>query len=74
MLLVHVWFQPSWVVRTAGPVEGLTEQMQKALAGVDPALPFSGFYRMSDLQAKLSLCSAIEVALLEHHGRRSPCC
>ena len=22
--LVHVWFQPDWVVRTAGPVEGLT--------------------------------------------------
>ena len=27
LLLVHVWFQPSWVVRTAGPVEGLPAQM-----------------------------------------------
>ena len=64
MLFVHVWFQPSWVVRTAGPVEGLTEQMQKALAGVDPALPFSGFYRMSDLQAGALAMQRIEVALL----------
>jgi hypothetical protein len=64
MLGVHVWFQPSWVVRTAGPVEGLTEQMQKALAAVDPALPFSGFYRMSDLQAEALSEQRVEVALL----------
>ncbi|MGA8739772.1 MAG: ABC transporter permease [Terracidiphilus sp.] len=64
MLFVHVWFQPSWVVRTAGSVEGLTEQMQKALVGVDPALPFSGFYRMSDLQAGALAMQRIEVALL----------
>ncbi len=64
MLMVHVWFQPSWVVRTAGPVEGLTGQMQKALAAVDPALPFSGFYRMSDLQATALSEQRVEVALL----------
>ena len=64
LLGVHVWFQPSWVVRTAGPVEGLTEQMQQALAGVDPALPFSGFYRMSDLQTEALSMQRIEVALL----------
>lgn len=61
---VHVWFQPSWVVRTAGPVAGITEQMQKALASVDPALPFSGFYRMTDLQAEALSTQRIEVALL----------
>lgn len=64
MLGVHVWFQPSWVVRTAGPVEGLTAQMQQALAAVDPALPFSGFYRMSDLQAEALTKQRVEVALL----------
>ena len=62
--VVHVWFQPSWIVRTAGPVEGLTEQMQKALASADPGLPFSGFYRMSDLQATTLSTQRIEVALL----------
>ena len=64
MLGVHVWFQPSWIVRTAGPVTGLMEQMQKALAGVDPALPFSGFYRMTDLQAEALSTQRIQVALL----------
>jgi hypothetical protein len=48
---VHVWVQPSWIVRTAGPIDGLTGQMQRALAAADPNLPFSGFYSMTDLLA-----------------------
>ncbi len=62
--LVHVWFQPNWIVRTAGPVEGLTAQMQRALATADPNLPFSGFYSMSDLLAKTLATQRVEVALL----------
>lgn len=62
--LVHVWFQPDWIVRTARPVEGLTDQMQRALASVDPNLPFSGFYSMRDLLAKTLATQRIEVALL----------
>src|SRR5713101_9455283 len=62
--LLHVWFQPSWIVRTAGPVEGLTAQMQRALASVDPNLPFSGFYNMRDLLAKTLATQRVEVALL----------
>ena len=62
--LVHVWFQPDWIVRTAGPVEGLTAQMQRALASADPNLPFSGFYAMRDLQAKTLATQRVEVALL----------
>jgi hypothetical protein len=62
--LVHVWFQPSWIVRTAGPVEGLTAQMQHALASADPNRPFSGFYSMRDLLAKTLATQRIEVALL----------
>jgi hypothetical protein len=62
--LAHVFFQPSWVVRTAGPVEGLTAQMQRALASADPNLPFSGFYSMRDLLAKTLATQRVEVALL----------
>jgi predicted permease len=62
--VVHVWFQPSWIVRTAGPVEGLTAGMQRALRSVDPGLPFSGFYSMSDLMAQTLFTQRIEVALL----------
>ncbi|HTF69139.1 MAG TPA: FtsX-like permease family protein [Edaphobacter sp.] len=64
LAMVHAWFQPSWIVRTAGPVEGLTAQMQRAFASVDPNLPFSGFYSMRDLQAKTLATQRVEVALL----------
>jgi Acidobacterial duplicated orphan permease len=62
--LVHVWFQPSWIVRTAAPVQDLNAQMQRALASVDPGLPFSGFYGMRDLLAKTLARQRVEVALL----------
>ena len=62
--LAHMWFQPSWIVRTSHPVEGLTAQMQRALATADPDLPFSGFYRMSDLLTKTLATQRVEVALL----------
>jgi predicted permease len=62
--LVHVWFQPDWVVRTAGPVEGLTASMQRALSSVDPNLPASGFYGMKDLLQRTLATQRIEVALL----------
>jgi predicted permease len=60
----HAWFEPSWIVRTAGPVEGLTGQMQRALASADPQLPFSGFYNMKDLMAATLVTQRVEVALL----------
>jgi hypothetical protein len=62
--IVHVWIQPNWVVRTSGPIEGLTAEMQRALATVDPSLPFSGFYSMNDLLAQTLATQRIEVALL----------
>ena len=37
---------------------------QRALSSADPGLPFSGFYRMSDLQAETRATQRIEVALL----------
>ena len=64
LAMVHVWFQPSWIVRTAAPVDGLTAQMQHALAGVDPDLPFSGFYSMRDILVKTLATQRVEVALL----------
>jgi predicted permease len=62
--VVHVWFQPSWIVRTSGPIQGLTGQMQQALASVDPGLPFSGFYTMTDHLAQALATQRVEVALL----------
>jgi ABC-type antimicrobial peptide transport system permease subunit len=45
-------------------VEGLTAQMQRALASAVPTLPFSGFYGMRDLLAKTLATQRVEVALL----------
>ena len=61
---VHTWFQPSWIVRITRPVEGLTGEMQRALAKAAPNLPFSGFYSMNDLMAATLAIQRIEVALL----------
>jgi predicted permease len=62
--LVHVWFQPSWVVRTKGKLGGITQQMQQALASVDPDLPVSGFYAMKDVLAKALLLQQVQADLL----------
>ena len=64
LALFHAWFQPSWIVRFAGPAEGLTAQMQQALAKADPGLPFSGFYSMRDLMDTTLSTQRVEVALL----------
>jgi macrolide transport system ATP-binding/permease protein len=62
--IVHAWFQPSWIVRTRGPIAGLTESMQKAMASVDPQLPIASFHRLTDLQALALRQQRFEVFLL----------
>jgi predicted permease len=60
----HVWFQPSWIVRTRGPISGLTESMQRALSTTDPDLPFSGFYSMQQILDEQLQMQRIQVLLL----------
>jgi len=60
----HTWFQPSWIVRTRGPISGLTESMQRALATADPDLPFSGFYSMQQILDEQLQMQRIQVLLL----------
>jgi macrolide transport system ATP-binding/permease protein len=62
--MVNTWFQPSWVIRTDGSVNRFIAPMQRALAAVDPNLPFSGFYSMNELMAKTLAMQRIEVTLL----------
>lgn len=62
--MLNTWFQPSWVIRTAGSLDGYIAPMQRALSAVDPNLPFSGFYSMNDLLAKTLATQRIEVSLL----------
>ncbi len=60
----HLWFQPSWIVRTRGQLPELTQAMQGALSEVDPDLPFSGFYSMQDLLNERLQMQQIEATLL----------
>jgi predicted lysophospholipase L1 biosynthesis ABC-type transport system permease subunit len=62
--MAHVWLQPSWIVRTRKPIEGITGAMQKALRSVDPGLPFSGFYSMRDLLEENLTLQRVQVLLL----------
>jgi predicted permease len=62
--LAHVWFQPSWIVRTRGNFAVINQQMHQALAQVDPGLPISGFYAMRDVLSEALLLQHAEVSLL----------
>jgi predicted permease len=62
--IAHIWFQPSWIVRTNGPLKGLAASMQRALADADPSLPFSGFHSMQQILAEQLQEQRIEVLLL----------
>jgi predicted permease len=64
LTLVHGWFEPNWIVRATNPNQNLAIAMQRTLASVDPALPFSGFYHMNDLRAKTLYVQRVEVAAL----------
>ena len=64
LAMVHVWFQPSWIVRTRGPIAGIAGAMQKALAEADPTLPFAGFYSMGELEQHALGMQRVEVMLL----------
>jgi predicted permease len=62
--LAHVWFQPSWILRTKGKLGGIDQQIQQALAQVDPDLPISGFYAMNDVLSEALRLQHAEVSLL----------
>lgn len=62
--LVHVWFQPSWIIRSTHLDAQTPRAMQQALASVDPNLPFASFHTMNELLATALAQQRIEVALL----------
>jgi hypothetical protein len=47
---VHVWFDPSWIVRTHGTVPGIEQQMRAIMQSVDPRLTFSAFQTMDQVK------------------------
>lgn len=49
--LVHTWFTPSWVVRTAAPQAGISRAIQQSVQAVDAELPVARFRTVDDLRA-----------------------
>ncbi len=63
--IAHIWFQPSWIVRTHNANQSTTIRlMQQALAKVAPDLPFSGFYSMDQILREQLQQQRMEVLLL----------
>jgi predicted permease len=61
----HIWFQPSWIVRTHNTDPAMTmRRMQEALTKVAPELPFSGFYSMDQILREQLQQQRMEVLLL----------
>jgi predicted permease len=48
--LVHVWFDPSWVVRTAGAPSGVIPGIENVAATIDPLVPIAKFETFDDLR------------------------
>ncbi len=49
--LVHTWFEPSWIVRSDLAAEPTIAGIRRAMAEVDPGLPFTAFQRMDEVEA-----------------------
>jgi ABC-type antimicrobial peptide transport system permease subunit len=48
--MANIWFSPVWIVRTHVDNQSMATAMQRALASVDPRLPFSSFKTMADVR------------------------
>jgi predicted lysophospholipase L1 biosynthesis ABC-type transport system permease subunit len=62
-VLVHNWFQPSWIVRTTGPI-AIVPSLQRALHDIDPRLTFNKFRTIEDVQSEAMTTSRVQTFLL----------
>jgi predicted permease len=64
MQVVHVWFSPSWVVRTSAPPKDVMAGMQRAMESVEPLLPFSNFRGILELRSSALGGQRLEALLM----------
>jgi len=64
LALVHVWFQRTGLFRTAGPVEGLTDQMQRGWSVSIPTYLSPASTACATCSRKILVTQRVEVALL----------
>ncbi|HKD86282.1 MAG TPA: ABC transporter permease [Terriglobales bacterium] len=62
--VAHVWFQPTWIVRTAGNTEGVNRAVVAALKSAAPDLPFSPAFTMDDVRGSALSEQQLAVAIL----------
>jgi predicted permease len=62
--MVHAWFAPSWFVRLRGPQEGIVAAMQRAVATVDPLLPFAKFRTFDEIRGETLAMQRAQAMLL----------
>jgi predicted permease len=48
---IHIWFAPSWLVKTSGSTSGLAAQVTRVIHGVDPDMPVARITLLSDVMA-----------------------
>ncbi len=64
MQMMHVWFSPSWIVRTSAPPQAVMRGMQKAMQSVEPLLPFSEFRALDEVKSKTLGSERLETTLM----------
>jgi hypothetical protein len=52
LTMIHVWFEPSWVVRSSLPVASLVPQLRRAIQQIDPELPIAQVKTIDDLRGQ----------------------
>jgi ABC-type antimicrobial peptide transport system permease subunit len=50
--VIHVWFEPSWVVRSSLPAASLVPQLRQAIQQIDPELPIARIKTIDDLRGQ----------------------
>jgi predicted permease len=64
LALMHTWFSPSWFVRLRGAQTGAAAEMQRAMEGVDPLLPFAKFRTFDEVRREAVATQRAQAALL----------
>ncbi len=64
LAMVHTWFSPSWVVRTAAPPATAIHQISDAVTALDPLLPIAAFRTVDDLRSKSLAWERFQALLL----------
>jgi predicted permease len=52
LTVIHVWFEPSWAVRSSIPAAALVPQLRQAIQQIDPELPIAQVKTIDDLRGQ----------------------